>query len=141
MDKDRIAGSTKEIKGAVKQVAGKALGDAKLNMSPILRLALIVVASTWFSLPAAADVIADWNEKTVVLVTDAKLGPPQAERVMAMVHVAMFDALNAIEKRYRPYLVQPSASATASKEAAAAVAAGKVLLGLQPQGGGSSKLP
>ena len=27
MDKDRIAGSAKEIKGAVKQVAGKALGD------------------------------------------------------------------------------------------------------------------
>ena len=31
MDKDRIAGSAKEIKGAVKQVAGKALGDAKLE--------------------------------------------------------------------------------------------------------------
>ena len=31
MDKDRIAGSAKEIRGAVKQVAGKALGDAKLE--------------------------------------------------------------------------------------------------------------
>ena len=31
MDKDRIAGSAKEIKGVVKQVAGKALGDAKLE--------------------------------------------------------------------------------------------------------------
>ncbi len=31
MDKDRIAGSAKEIKGAVKQVAGKAVGDAKLE--------------------------------------------------------------------------------------------------------------
>ena len=31
MDKDRISGSAKEIKGAVKQVAGKALGDAKLE--------------------------------------------------------------------------------------------------------------
>ena len=31
MDKDRIAGSAKEIKGAVRQVAGKALGDAKLE--------------------------------------------------------------------------------------------------------------
>jgi len=31
MDKDRIAGSAKEIKGAVKQLAGKALGDAKLE--------------------------------------------------------------------------------------------------------------
>ena len=31
MDKDRIAGSAKEIKGAVKQVVGKAVGDAKLE--------------------------------------------------------------------------------------------------------------
>jgi uncharacterized protein YjbJ (UPF0337 family) len=31
MDKDRVAGSAKEIKGAVKQVAGKAVGDAKLE--------------------------------------------------------------------------------------------------------------
>ena len=31
MDKDRIAGSAKEIKGAVKQAVGKAVGDAKLQ--------------------------------------------------------------------------------------------------------------
>ena len=31
MDKDRIVGSAKEIKGAVKQVVGKAVGDAKLE--------------------------------------------------------------------------------------------------------------
>jgi uncharacterized protein YjbJ (UPF0337 family) len=31
MDKDRIVGSAKQIKGTVKQVAGKAVGDAKLE--------------------------------------------------------------------------------------------------------------
>lgn len=31
MDKDRIAGSAKQIKGTVKQVVGKATGDAKLE--------------------------------------------------------------------------------------------------------------
>ena len=31
MDKDRIAGSAKEIKGVIKQNVGKALGDAKLQ--------------------------------------------------------------------------------------------------------------
>ncbi|MGA8294151.1 MAG: CsbD family protein [Rhodoplanes sp.] len=31
MDKDRIVGSAKQIKGAVKQVVGKAAGDAKLE--------------------------------------------------------------------------------------------------------------
>jgi uncharacterized protein YjbJ (UPF0337 family) len=31
MDKDRIVGSGKQIKGAVKQAVGKAVGDAKLE--------------------------------------------------------------------------------------------------------------
>ena len=31
MDKDRIVGSAKEIKGAVKEAVGKAIGDAKLQ--------------------------------------------------------------------------------------------------------------
>jgi uncharacterized protein YjbJ (UPF0337 family) len=31
MDKDRIAGSAKQAKGAVEQVVGKAVGDAKLQ--------------------------------------------------------------------------------------------------------------
>ena len=31
MDKDRVAGSAKQMKGAVKEVAGKATGDAKLR--------------------------------------------------------------------------------------------------------------
>jgi uncharacterized protein YjbJ (UPF0337 family) len=31
MDKDRIAGSAKEAKGAVKEVIGKVTGDAKLR--------------------------------------------------------------------------------------------------------------
>jgi uncharacterized protein YjbJ (UPF0337 family) len=31
MDKDRIAGAAKEIKGSVKEAIGKAVGDAKLQ--------------------------------------------------------------------------------------------------------------
>jgi len=31
MDKDRIVGSAKQIKGAVKEVVGKTVGDAKLE--------------------------------------------------------------------------------------------------------------
>jgi len=30
-DKDRIAGSAKQVKGKVKEVVGKAIGDAKLQ--------------------------------------------------------------------------------------------------------------
>jgi uncharacterized protein YjbJ (UPF0337 family) len=31
MDKDRVVGSAKQIKGTVKKVVGKAVGDAKLE--------------------------------------------------------------------------------------------------------------
>ena len=31
MDKDRVQGSAKQVKGSVKEKAGKALGDAKLE--------------------------------------------------------------------------------------------------------------
>jgi hypothetical protein len=38
MDEDQVAGSAKEIKGAVKQTAGKVLGDAKLQSVKPTRL-------------------------------------------------------------------------------------------------------
>jgi hypothetical protein len=102
-------------------------------MKTTSRNALIGIGMIALSQPAAADVIADWNEKAVTFVLTHKMGPPPAERVMAMAHVAMFDAINSIERRYRPYLVQLSSPPHASKEAAAATAAGMVLAGVVPQ--------
>jgi PAP2 superfamily len=82
--------------------------------------------------PVSADVITDWNERAVVFVTKQRMLPPQAERVVASVHVAMFDAVNSVERRYRPYRLAVSTAKDTSKEAAAAVAAGMVLAGLHP---------
>jgi hypothetical protein len=47
-------------------------------------------------------------------------------------HVAMFDAVNALDRRYQPYRISISAPKDASKEAAAAEAAGGVLAQLFP---------
>jgi len=82
--------------------------------------------------PAAADVITDWNEKAVAFVTARGMLPPPAERTVATMHAAMFDAVNAIERRYRPYLVERAAAKDASPEAAAATAAARVLASLHP---------
>src|SRR6266511_3954820 len=82
--------------------------------------------------PVSADVITDWNEKAVAFVTKHRMLPPQAERVVASVHVAMFDAVNSVERRYRPYRLAVTTAKQTSKEAAAAVAAGMVLAGLHP---------
>jgi PAP2 superfamily len=82
--------------------------------------------------PTCANVITDWDEKAVAVVMP--MGPVgvtplvyQAQRVMGMVHAAMFDAVNSIGRRYRPYLVQLPADPTTSKEAAAAAAAAAIL--------------
>jgi hypothetical protein len=77
--------------------------------------------------PTFANVLTDWDEKALVVVTPmASLGgtsPYLAQRMMGMVHAAMFDAVNAIERRYRPYLGQLPADPTTSEAAAAAVLA------------------
>src|SRR5690349_3576382 len=80
------------------------------------RHALVAAALLGLAQPAFADVIVDWNEKAIAFGLNRKLGPPPAERIVAMTQLAMFDAVNSIERKYRPYLVQLPASATASKE-------------------------
>ena len=72
------------------------------------------------------------GEKAVAVVMPAgPLGVSQqiytAQRMMGMVHAAMFDAVNSIERRYEPYLVQLPADPATSKEAAAAAAAATIL--------------
>ena len=97
-----------------------------------LRWAASMMILTALGGPVSADVITDWNEKAVAFVTKQRLLPPQAERVIASVHVAMFDAINSIEPRYRPYRLAAITTKDTSPEAAAAVAAGMVLAGLHP---------
>jgi hypothetical protein len=101
---------------------------------PLSHSTSTIIFGAWLavgvSLSASANVITDWDEKAVGVVAPmASLGktPPDLERLMAMVHAAMFDAVNSIEPRYRPYLVQLPADAATSKEAAAATAAAAVL--------------
>src|SRR5215467_13323711 len=94
---------------------------------------------------ASANVITDWDEKAVAVVLPP--GPVAvsqqvytAQRMMGMVHAAMFDAVNSIERRYRPYLVQLPADPATSKEAAAAAAAAAVLATIDEKTAGEMKV-
>jgi PAP2 superfamily len=97
-----------------------------------LRWVAPIMILTGWGAPVSADVITDWNEKAVAFVTKHRMLPPQAERVVASVQVAMFDAVNSVERRYRPYRLAVTTAKETSQEAAAAVAAGMVLAGLHP---------
>jgi hypothetical protein len=77
-------------------------------MNAILRGPVAAVVLSGLSSPTSADVISDWNEKAVAFVVASGMAPPPA-----MTHLAMFDAVNSLEGRYRPYLVQvPSPAGT-----------------------------
>jgi PAP2 superfamily len=93
-----------------------------------IRKMLIAAAMVSAAPSAFADVITDWDEKAVAIVS--AMSPYDSQRIMAMVHAAMFDAVNSIERRYRPYLVQLPTPPNTSKEAAAAAAATVVLASL-----------
>lgn len=75
------------------------------------------------------NVVVEWN-----LFVQAQYGPGASAipRTLAMLHIAMFDAINSIERRYTPYHLEVQASAGASAEAAAAQAAHDVLSALLP---------
>jgi hypothetical protein len=70
------------------------------------------------------EVVIEWNEILESVVPASGLAPP---RHYAMLHVAMFDAINSIEREYRPYRLQVRAPRHASAEIAAAQAARDVL--------------
>jgi hypothetical protein len=80
---------------------------------------------------ARADTIPDWNLTTAKTLQTAKAGSGLAQsRVYAIVHGAMFDAVNAVERRYHSYAADLEAPPSASQDAAAAAAAHTVLADL-----------
>jgi hypothetical protein len=104
-------------------------------MKPISRFSLAIWISGALALSATAarsDVIVDWNAKADAIAVEKQLLNASNARGQAMLHIAMFEAVNAIDRRYAPYRLSLSADRAASREAAAAAAAYDVLLSLHP---------
>ncbi|HZB45548.1 MAG TPA: hypothetical protein VE360_09905, partial [Pyrinomonadaceae bacterium] len=80
------------------------------------------------------DVILQWNRVLMETVSTPGQHPPtiMPVRSYAMMHAAMFDAVNSIDGTYTPYLTDVPGSPNASLEAAAAQAAHDVLAALYP---------
>jgi PAP2 superfamily len=100
-----------------------------------IRLLLVTAACALVAVPSAAraDAVTDWNlQATNALIVNAGMTPPVAVIHLAMVHGAVYDAVNAIDRGYQPYLVAPPARRWYSKDAAAAAAAHRVLVNLVP---------
>jgi hypothetical protein len=99
----------------------------------IFRTAVAILLVSALGTSARADVIMDWNARADALSAEKRMAPPPTARMMALVHVAMFEAINAIERRYEPYRLELVADRNSSREAAAASAAHAVLIAQFPE--------
>jgi hypothetical protein len=108
----------------------------------VVGLLMAVAALITLAAPALAraDMVTQWNlyanNALANTATETPPGAGQAPPVtaihLAMVHGAVYDAVNAIDGGHRPYLVSPQAMPWDSADAAAATAAYLVLVNIVP---------
>src|SRR5437870_11143539 len=86
------------------------------------------------SAPTSPDQVIQWNRILLGILRTPGAQPPTIHptRSMAILHAAVYDAVDAIAKTNAPYLVDLGAPRHASEPAAAAAAAHAVLVRLYP---------
>jgi hypothetical protein len=93
----------------------------------------LAAGSALIAAPVSADTVCEWADFAQAIQTAAAPPPsaprtPDHERAQTQVALAMFEALNAIDRRYETYLGMSVADPKASEDAAAATAAHEVLI-------------
>jgi membrane-associated phospholipid phosphatase len=104
-------------------------------MSTTFLLALHAAASIPAQLPSPAgpeDPVLAWNEVTLEAIRSERTPPPLAARNLAIVHAAVFDALNGVQRTYRAYRVEAAPAPGTSEVAAGCIAAHRALMSLYP---------
>src|SRR5262249_49158264 len=81
---------------------------------------------------AHADTVTDWNQTAIEVMKGANAVGNPWTRSLAMVHVAMADAIDAVQGRYTRYIATVPGVPSASAEVAAAAAARHILMQLYP---------
>jgi hypothetical protein len=93
-------------------------------------LGIAATAALLFAQPAAADTVCEWMDlaNRLSFASQAAGQTPDQVRASTRAALAMFEALNAIDRRYTSYLGIDSGDRSASQDAAAATAAAMVLV-------------
>ncbi len=77
------------------------------------------------------DIVLDWNSAALAAIRTASTAPPPASRNLAIVHIAVHDAVNGLRGgRYESWMAHAGAPSDASTEAAATSAAHDALVAL-----------
>jgi hypothetical protein len=99
------------------------------------RLGIIVTSCALMVLVTStprADIVTDWNVTALRITQGERVPGATQTRTLAMMHVAMSDAVNAVQGRFTRYTTTVAAMPSASAEAGGAAAARKVLTDLFP---------
>jgi membrane-associated phospholipid phosphatase len=99
----------------------------------IISLFLIAAAAA-FSAPGPSpkDPVLEWNRLFLKAIQTETTPPPLASRNLAILHIAIFDAINSIDRRYRPFHSETRGDKAADLVAAANAAAHEVSVSLYP---------
>jgi hypothetical protein len=103
-----------------------------INANRFLQAAGAIAVLFLTSMSARADVVTDWNQTAIKTVLENPPTGLSAIRNLAIVHLAVHDAVNAAKPKYEPYLVKIEAPNGTSPEAAALSAAFNALVTLYP---------
>jgi hypothetical protein len=103
-----------------------------IHAKRLVALPLSVIFIFLFVSAGRGDAVTDWNVRACDLAGPANLDTPTSNRMMAIVHTAIYDAVNAITKRYPGRAEKIAAAPGASVDAAVAAASRVALLQLVP---------
>ncbi len=101
------------------------VGSVATKVAPLM-LAVCAV------LPSQADVVLEWNALALDCIRVDNSAPTLSTRNLALLHAAVYDAVNSVTRTHQPYRFQLGVPANTSTEAAAVAAAHQVLSSLYP---------
>jgi hypothetical protein len=102
-------------------------------VSRVLQILILAAFLIGERVACGAELIVVWNDLTLRAIRYANVPPPPAVRQMAIVHLAMFDALDGIQRQYKPYLIEKESGRECSAEASVSAAAHQALRTLFPK--------
>ncbi len=107
----------------------------KTTQGPLGRisLTLALAVGTLSAETVRGDEVLVWNNALLNAIRADRTAPPLAARNLAMVHIAVYDAVNSIAPTHEPYLSMIPAPPGASPRSAAVGAGHRVLSALYPQ--------
>src|SRR5271165_5046566 len=97
--------------------------DSRTSLLPATVL-VSALSTGAFAAPAGNDAVIRWSANAGAAATKACITPDgdpfHESRMYAMMHIAIYDALNAIDRRYQPHTYDKKADPGTSPDAAVA---------------------